>query len=90
MAKAESLARSFYDWLARTTKRLRDARSASGRTAYAKLPKNYPTTLLGLRDASACACDALEATSFAPRAAYWRDLFASIVENGWQGAEVAQ
>lgn len=82
MATQAGLVRSFYGWLVRKERALKEA----GNEVYLSLlPARRPTSLQAVHSVALHASRLLAGTEYAERARYWLRLFAGIQKNGWQG-----
>jgi hypothetical protein len=82
MATTAGLVRSFYGWLARKERALREA----GKEVYTSLmPAQRPTSIPAVIRVALHSVRVLKGTEFEERAVYWANLFEKIRIQGWQG-----
>jgi len=81
MATQIGLIRSFYGWLTRKERALKEAEN----DLYRQLPVRRPTSLRAVLRVARRSSEVLQGTEFEERAAYWADLFEGIARDGWQG-----
>lgn len=84
MATTTGLVRSYYGWLVRKERALKEA----GNDVYRELlPAQRPTSLAAVTRVALHSVRVLKETDFEERAVYWAKLFESIRKNGWKGDE---
>jgi len=82
MATQQGLVRSFYGWLVRKERSLRESDDAPRLNL---LPSSRPTSISRVRDVAEHAAVVLAGTEHEVRANYWSDLFDGIARDGWHG-----
>jgi hypothetical protein len=82
MATIAGLVRSYYGWLVRKERALKE----SGNEVYQRLlPAQRPTSLSAVTRIALHSARVLKDTEYEDRALYWARLFERIRQEGWQG-----
>jgi hypothetical protein len=82
MATSSGLVRSFYGWLARVERSLRE----DGNVLHSQLlPVQRPTSIGPVTRLALHTVRALSETVYEDKARYWADVFSRIERDGWRG-----